>query len=118
MVNAFKIWTNVFPDGHLLLTAADKTQHPPARATTRSQNAAKASQERVRVVPTSRIKELELLKVASDSFAYVASALVNDKQFCLSSASCKTLPACKPFLDRLDLRSFSWCEKNIDDCLK
>ncbi|GAV05035.1 hypothetical protein RvY_15223 [Ramazzottius varieornatus] len=117
MVNAFKIWTNGFPDGQLLLTAATTSRHPPVRVT-RRQDATKALQDRLRVVPTSRIKELDLLKVAADSFVFVACELVNDKYFCPSSASCKSLPAFKFLLDRLDLRNFSWCVKSIDDCLK
>ncbi|GAU91497.1 hypothetical protein RvY_03736 [Ramazzottius varieornatus] len=74
MVNAFKIWTNGFPDGQLLLAAATTSRHPPVRVTGR-QDATKALQDRVRVVPSSRIKELDLLKVASDS-AYVAGELL------------------------------------------
>ncbi|GAV07851.1 hypothetical protein RvY_17638 [Ramazzottius varieornatus] len=47
MANAFKIWTNGFPDGQLLLAAATTSRHPPVRVT-RRQDVTKTLQDRVR----------------------------------------------------------------------
>ncbi|GAU92378.1 hypothetical protein RvY_04464 [Ramazzottius varieornatus] len=108
LVNGFEIWTNGFPDGRLLLNVSSPVQQPPTRANTRSQTCARVPEGKVWVQPATRIKEKDTLNVTSDTFAYVASALINDMNFRPSPANCRSLSAFRSYLDRLDFRKFSW----------
>ncbi|GAU91649.1 hypothetical protein RvY_03868 [Ramazzottius varieornatus] len=117
LVNGFKIWTNGFPDGRLLLNVSRPVQQPPTRANTRSQTCTGVPEGKVWAQPATRIKEKDTLNVTSDTFAYVASALINDKNFRPSPANCQSLAVFKSYLDRLDFQKFSWCSQNVDSCL-
>ena len=117
LVNAFKIWKSNFPEGHLILNAPATKDDFQARTITRSQTAKAPANERLRLVPVTKVKERDTLKVASNSFAYCASALIDDVLFCPSAVDCQSLHHSMSYAKKLDLRGFQWCKKNIDFCL-
>ena len=116
IVNAFRIWTKDFPEGHLILHTPAKHDIPVVR-TTRSQTAKASACQRIALAPVTKVKDQDTLKVTLNSFAYSASALVNDVLFRPSAIDCQSLSNFKSYIHRLDLRGVEWCRKNIDACL-
>ena len=115
LVNAYRIWTNNFPEGHLILHTPAKSNITQAR-TTRSQTAQASICRRITLAPVTKVKEEDALKVATDSFAYSACALINDVKFRPSASDCQSLSSFKSYVFKLDLRGLEWCKTNIDAC--
>ena len=117
LANAFRIWKKTFPEGHLILKTPVMKDDTQAQIITRSQTAKATASERIRLIPATKMEDTDTLEVASNSFAYCVSALIDDALFCQSALDCRSLHHFMSYANELDLRCFQWCKKNIDSCL-
>ena len=105
-----------FPPKTLILHTPGKNDIPQAN-TTRSQTVEASTFQIITLAPVTKVKEEDALKVATNSFAYSACALLNDVKFRPSATDCQSLSSFKSSVYKLDLRGVEQCEKNVDACL-